>query len=58
MLGVGMKKGQRSDLMSHVVANVRSEPVIMHPVELAKLKSPKNVNVKSFRELNVTEFTL
>lgn len=57
MLGVGMKTGQRSDLMSHVVANVRSEPV-MHPVELAKLKSPKYVNVKSFRELNVTEFTL
>lgn len=52
-----MKKGQRSDLIFHAVANVRSEPV-MHPVDLATLKSPENVNVKSFRELNVTEFTL
>lgn len=39
--------------MSHAVANVRSEPV-MHPVDLATLKSPENVNVKSFRELSVT----
>lgn len=43
--------------MSYAVANVRSEPVT-HPVELAKLKSLKNFNVKSFRELNVTELTL
>lgn len=43
--------------MSHAVANVRSEPV-MHPMDLAKLKSPENVNVKCFRELSMTEFTL
>lgn len=43
--------------MTHAVANVRSEPVT-HPVDLATLKSPENVNVKSFRELSVTEFTL
>lgn len=42
--------------MSHTVANV-SEPV-MHPVDLAKLKPQENVNVKCFRELNMTEFTL
>lgn len=43
--------------MSPAVANVRSESTMLL-VDRAKLKSLKNVNVKSFRELNVTEFKL